>query len=87
MLFVNVIRFAAAVLLGRLYVFGGQGNVVGQKDTPGSYFPISAQVERFDEVRVSFLSCNACVARCTTATTQEHDPKSVFKLPTFSRLR
>eukprot|EP00045_Choanoeca_perplexa_P006558 m.56259 g.56259 ORF g.56259 m.56259 type:complete len:248 (-) comp13683_c0_seq37:108-851(-) len=42
-------RFSAAVLLGQLYVFGGQGNLIGDRDTAGSYFPISAQVERFTE--------------------------------------
>eukprot|EP00730_Choanoeca_flexa_P010368 TRINITY_DN17660_c0_g1_i1.p1 TRINITY_DN17660_c0_g1~~TRINITY_DN17660_c0_g1_i1.p1 ORF type:complete len:404 (+),score=66.43 TRINITY_DN17660_c0_g1_i1:91-1302(+) len=46
-------RFGAAVLEGRLYVFGGQEDVVGQRNTAGSYFPISAAVEQFSEIGIT----------------------------------
>ena len=48
--------------MGQMYVFGGQGNLIGEQNAPGSYFPISDQVERFVEVRALGRGATCCTS-------------------------
>lgn len=42
-------RFTAASVGSDLFVFGGQGYLVGTANTVGSYYPVVDTVERFEE--------------------------------------
>ena len=42
-------RFTAASVGSSIFVFGGQGYLVGTENTVGSYFPVLDTVEKFEE--------------------------------------